>query len=80
MIKNISGWWYLVNVGAFHMFPFPTKADAEEALQEISKIREEREAVIRPTPSVIIAKPCDLPTLGEPNDTLPRHDVLSVPC
>ncbi len=53
MIKNISGWWYLVNVGAFHMFPFPTKADAEEAL---AKLKE--------------------PT----NDTLPRHDVLSVPC
>lgn len=37
MIKNISGWWYLVNVGAFHMYPFPTKADAEEALAKLKE-------------------------------------------
>ena len=37
MIKNISGWWYLVNAGAFHMFPFPTKADAEEALAKLKE-------------------------------------------
>lgn len=35
--------------------------EAIEALQEISKIREEREAAVGPTASVIIAKPCDLP-------------------
>lgn len=65
MIKEKNGWWYLVGIGCFYGYPFPTHADAAEALQEISKIREEREAVMRSTASVIIAKPCDLPTLGE---------------
>ena len=35
MIKCISGWWYLVNAGAFHGYPFPTKQDAAEALQAL---------------------------------------------
>jgi hypothetical protein len=41
-IKNISGWWYLVNAGAFHMFPFPTKADAEEALANLKEQTNDR--------------------------------------
>jgi hypothetical protein len=35
MIKCINGWWYLVNAGAFHGYPFPTRADAAEALQAL---------------------------------------------
>jgi hypothetical protein len=35
MIKCISGWWYLVGLGAFHGYPFPTKQDAAEALQAL---------------------------------------------
>jgi len=35
VIKCISGWWYLVNAGAFHGYPFPTKQDAAEALQAL---------------------------------------------
>ena len=35
MIKCISGWWYLVNAGAFHGYPFPTRADAAEALEAL---------------------------------------------
>jgi hypothetical protein len=35
MIKCISGWWYLVNAGAFHGFAFPTRADAAEALRAL---------------------------------------------
>lgn len=65
MIKEKNGWWYLVKIGCFYGYPFPTRADAAEALQEISKIREEREAAIGPTASVFIARPCDLPTIGE---------------
>lgn len=65
MIKEKNGWWYLVDIGCFYGYPFPTYADAAEALREIAKMREEREAAIKPTPSVIIAKPCDLPTIGE---------------
>ena len=53
MIKEKNGWWYLVDIGCFYAFPFPTKADAEEALAALKE------------PS---------------NDTLPRHDVLSVQC
>ena len=37
MIKCISGWWYLVGLGAFHGYPFPTKQDAAEALQAIKQ-------------------------------------------
>ena len=37
MIKCISGWWYLVNAGAFHGYPFPTKQDAAEALEAITQ-------------------------------------------
>lgn len=37
MIKCICGWWYLVNAGAFHGYPFPTKQDAAEALQAIKQ-------------------------------------------
>jgi hypothetical protein len=37
MIKCISGWWYLVGLGAFHGFAFPTRADAAEALQAIKQ-------------------------------------------
>ena len=37
MIKCISGWWYVVGLGAFHGFAFPTKQDAEEALQAINQ-------------------------------------------
>ena len=37
MIKCIAGWWYLVNAGAFHGYPFPTRADAVEALQVIKQ-------------------------------------------
>lgn len=33
MIKEINGWFYIVNLGAFHGFPFPTRA--VDALQEI---------------------------------------------
>jgi len=32
MIKEIGGWFYLVNVGAFHGFAIPTRADAEALL------------------------------------------------
>lgn len=35
MIKQISGYWYLVNVGAFSHYPFPTRLDAEEALMAL---------------------------------------------
>jgi len=35
MIKCISGWWYLVGLGAFHGYPFPTRADAAEALRAL---------------------------------------------
>jgi len=35
MIKCISGWWYLVGLGAFHGRPFPTRADAAEALRAL---------------------------------------------
>jgi len=35
VIKCISGWWYLVGLGAFHGYPFPTKQDAAEALQAL---------------------------------------------
>jgi len=36
MIRAVSGWFYLVNLGgAFHAFPFPTKLDAEEALHAL---------------------------------------------
>ena len=38
MIKQISGYWYLVNVGAFSHYPFPTRQDAEEALNAL-KVR-----------------------------------------
>lgn len=38
MIKEINGWFYLVNIGgAFHGFPFPTKRDAEEALRALQE-------------------------------------------
>lgn len=37
MIKHISGWWYLVGLGAFHGFAFPTRADAAEAMQAIKQ-------------------------------------------
>ena len=37
MIKEINGWFYIVNLGAFHGFPFPTRADAEEALMALTK-------------------------------------------
>lgn len=66
MIKEKNGWWYLVNAGGFYGYPFPTYADAAEALREIAKMREEREAAIDPTASTFIARPCDLPTIGEP--------------
>lgn len=35
MIKQISGYWYLVNVGAFSHYPFPTRQDAEDALKAL---------------------------------------------
>ncbi len=35
MIKCISGWWYLVGLGAFYGFAFPTRADAAEALEAL---------------------------------------------
>jgi hypothetical protein len=41
MIKEINGWWYLVNAGAFHGYPFPTKADAEEALASLKEAQNE---------------------------------------
>jgi hypothetical protein len=37
MIKEINGWFYIVNLGAFHGFPFPTRADAEEALMALTQ-------------------------------------------
>ena len=36
MIKCINGWWYLVGLGAFVGYPFPTRADAVEALEVIN--------------------------------------------
>ena len=40
MIKLINGWWYLIGVGGFHGYPFPTRADAAEALRELEKTNE----------------------------------------
>jgi len=37
MIKEINGWFYIVNLGAFHGFPFPTRADALEALMALTQ-------------------------------------------
>jgi hypothetical protein len=37
MIKEINGWFYIVNLGAFHGFPFPTRADALEAFMALTK-------------------------------------------
>ena len=34
-IKQISGNWYLINMGAFHMYPFPTYQDAKEVYEAI---------------------------------------------
>ena len=36
MIRCINGWWYLVGIGAFHGYPFPTRDDAAEALEVIN--------------------------------------------
>lgn len=36
-IQNISGWWYIVGLGDFYMYPFPTRADAEEALTKLTE-------------------------------------------
>jgi hypothetical protein len=47
MIKEINGWFYIVNAGAFHGFPFPTRADALEALMALTK--EPHKCVMRPT-------------------------------
>ena len=37
MVKKIGLFWYLVNApgGAFHGFPWPTRADAEEILRAV---------------------------------------------
>lgn len=34
-IKQISGNWYLTNMGAFHMYPFPTYQDAKDVYDAI---------------------------------------------
>lgn len=47
MIKEINGRFYIVNLEAFHGFPFPTRADAEEALIALTK--EPHKCVMRPT-------------------------------
>lgn len=35
MIKQIGQFWFIVNAGAFHGYPWPTRQDAEEALQAV---------------------------------------------
>lgn len=38
VIKCINGWWYLVGIGAFVGYPFPTRADAVEALEALQVV------------------------------------------
>ncbi len=36
MIRVITGWFYLVNMGgAFHGYPVPTRSDAQEAIDAL---------------------------------------------
>lgn len=37
MIKEKNGWWYLVDIGCFYAYPFPTHADAAEALTKLKE-------------------------------------------
>lgn len=34
-IKEINGWWWIINANAFHAYPFPTRSDAEEILAAV---------------------------------------------
>jgi hypothetical protein len=40
VIKEKNGWWYLVGIGCFYGYPFPTRADAAEALRELEQTNE----------------------------------------
>jgi hypothetical protein len=34
-IKEVNGWWWIINANAFHAYPFPTRSDAEEILAAV---------------------------------------------
>jgi len=35
VIRQIGQFWFIINAGAFHGYPWPTRQDAEEALQAV---------------------------------------------